>query len=429
MAIGPIDYLGAMPQQDFLRDIQGGLQLGLGIRQAQQAEAEKARALQMQQQYQTEVSQYLAKPTAQGAAALATKYPSNREAILEGWKTVDSQQQKDEITAANEVYAALTNGRTDVATQRIEQRIAALDASGGDSTEEKALLGMLKENPTQATGYLGLVLAQLDDKFAANHAALGQERRAETEAPAKLSKLEAEAQSAATAAKFADSKAAQDLVKGGWEISKLQNDIQIARQNTAIAATNAAIARETNGIKRQENQIKLQELIQKRDTAVREKAAEVESSRASIDNMLNTADRIIATSVDPKTGKPTGVIKAAAGPIDAAFPTFQTDVADLEALVETLGSQAFMAQIPALKGMGALSNAEGEKLQASLQNFSLKQSPERFVENVKEAQRIVMKVRKNLSAKFGVPDSVPDTPAAGAPEADIDALVKKYGGR
>jgi len=152
---------------------------------------------------------------------------------------------------------------------------------------------------------------------------------------------------------------------------------------------------------------------------VREKVAEVENARATMDNMLNTADRILKT--------PKSVVGSAAGPVSARMPTISQDTADFEELVTTLGSQSFLAQIPNIKGMGALSNAEGEKLQAALQNFSLRQSPERLLENVREAQRLIMKGRSTLAKRTGMPDSIPDTPAASPSGANIEALLKKYG--
>ena len=68
-------------------------------------------------------------------------------------------------------------------------------------------------------------------------------------------------------------------------------------------------------------------------------------------------------------------------------------------MVENLDAQSFMAMIPQMKGTGALSDAEGKKLAASLQNFSLKQSPEQLMSSVKEAQRLMLKARKNPDGK------------------------------
>jgi hypothetical protein len=84
--------------------------------------------------------------------------------------------------------------------------------------------------------------------------------------------------------------------------------------------------------------------------------------------------------------------------------------------------------------MGQLSNAEGEKLQSALQSLSLKQSPERLMENIREAQRLMLKARGNIEARYGAAPSVPDTPAArtaapvapGAPVRSVDDLVRQY---
>jgi hypothetical protein len=257
------------------------------------------------------------------------------------------------------------------------------------------------------------------EKFTETFTKLQNEQRSAEKAPFELTEAQAKAQKAAVDAKFAESNAATDLQKKGWDITKIQEDIKVAKENSRIAALNAATSREGNQLKKVELATKLQEAHDKRDELVRTKAADVESARGNMDNMLNTADRILKT--------PMGVVGAAAGPISSRMPTTSQDTADFEALVETLGSQSFLAQIPNIKGMGALSNAEGEKLQAALQNFSLKQSPEHLLENVKEAQRLILKGRANLTKRYGVPEVIPDTPAAAPSGNEIDALLKKYG--
>jgi hypothetical protein len=215
-----------------------------------------------------------------------------------------------------------------------------------------------------------------------------------------------EAQSAAVAAKFAESKAAMELTKQGFDITKIQEDIKINKENARIAAMNSQIARENNDLRRQELVLKRQEAEEKRDTVVREKAADLQSALSNIDNMLNTADRVLATPKD--------VIGAAAGPVSSRTLTLRQSTADFEELIATLGSQAFLAQIPNIKGMGSLSNAEGAKLEAALQSFSLRQSPERLIENVTEAQRLLNKARINVTDRSGLPGRRADRPASAA---------------
>jgi hypothetical protein len=213
-----------------------------------------------------------------------------------------------------------------------------------------------------------------------------------------------EAQSAAVAAKFAESKAAMELTKQGFDITKIQEEIEINKKNARIAAMNSQIARENNDLRRQELLLKRQEAEEKRDTIVREKAADLQSALTNIDNMLNTADRVLAT--------PKNVVGAAAGPVSSRSLTVRQSTADFEELIRTLGSQAFLAQIPNMVSKGSLSDAEGAKLEASLQSFSLRQSPERLLENVTEAQRLLTKGRKNLIDRSGLPGRRADRPAS-----------------
>jgi hypothetical protein len=262
-----------------------------------------------------------------------------------------------------------------------------------------------KVTPQATEDYFGYITSQMPggDKVIDSAIKLSAERRAAAKAPFELTQEQAKAEKAAVEAKFAESNAVVDLTKKGWDITKIQEDIKIAKQNANIAALNAATAKETNALKRQENELKLQDMIDKRDATVRQVTAEVESARGDMDNFLNTANRILQT--------PKEVINSATGPIASRLPTTGQATADFEGLVETLGSQAFMSQIPKMKGSGALSEREGDKLQASLQNLSLKQSPERLIENVKESMRLIEKARKTLSIKSGLPDTPSDIPS------------------
>ena len=95
-----------------------------------------------------------------------------------------------------------------------------------------------------------------------------------------------------------------------------------------------------------------------------------------------------------------------------------------QALIDTLGSQAFLAQIPNIKGMGALSNAEGEKLQSAFQNLGRTQSEAQFRANLDEASRLLKKGREALAKSSGVPLGKPDTPAAPGARPPIDSFFK-----
>lgn len=419
---GPIDY--TIQQPDLAGSLLGGIQGAQQLRASQDAIAAREAAQAKQQQYSEDLQNYLSAPSARGASAMIAKYPESQKALAASFD-IYNKDQKDEIfKAGTEAYSAIRNGRPDVAASILDQRIKAAENSGQDTKDLESLKQSLQRDPNATGAGLALTMSALNPD---GWSKIASEQRSQAMAPAELSLAQSKANKAATDAKFAESAAVQDLAKGGWEIQKLANDINISKLNSQIAAMNAETARQGNAIKSQGNNIKLQELqlnlqdkVAKRDKAVQEKAAEVTSARGSIDNFLNTADRVLQTDPD--------VISSAAGPVSSKIPTFSADTADFEELLNTLSSQAFMSQIPAMKGLGALSEKEGDKLQTSLQNLSLRQSPERLMENVKEAQRLILKSRENLTNKYGVPDVTPDTPAAAPTPNRIDALLQKYGG-
>lgn len=415
-----------MPLIDYnIRNPSDAILSGLNISSSlNQIEVEKAAAI-TQKQMTADINSVMSKgaPSASDFAGLVVKYPQFNEQFQQAWGMMGGEQQRNRISQMSDVYATLESGNIDVAKQILETQAQAAENSGDErgAKAARALISTIELNPATARTSVGLRLASAmgPEKFTETFTKLQSERREAAIDPSTLSLAQAKAKKAAVAANFAESEAAVDLQKKGWDIYKIQEDTKIAKENSRIAAIAAVIKREQNDLKKQELQQKLDDMKLKRDAAVREKVAAVESANANIDNMLNTADRILQT--------PAGVIGDATGPIESRLPTFDEDVADFEALIETIDAQAFLAQIPNITGMGALSDAEGKKLAAALQNFSLKQSSGRLMENVREAQRLLLKARTNISNKHGIPESIPDTPAAETSPADVDALLKKYG--
>ena len=430
MPLEPINYMTNQPNQgsDFLQ----GLKLAQVMKEIGTQRDAEQQAAELKVQYASDLKSAFDNPTPESFAMLSTKYPTQREAFKQSFEMLEAPKKAAELQTTGQVYTALLNNKPEIANGIISEQITALENSGKDASKLKKIQETIAQDPQTATGIAGFMLSNMmgQKEFKDYQDALGaagKETREKGLFPAKLEEAVGKgkeatyvAQTAAVKAKFAESDAAQDLVKKGWDIKKIQSDIDIAKINSKIAAMNAATNRETNSLKLQELRLKMGEMQQKRDDTVREKIATVESTRSSMDNFLNTADRILKT--------PKGTVRSATGPISARMLTLSADTADFEELVTTLGSQAFMAQIPIMKGTGALSDAEGAKLYTSLQNLNLRQSPERLMQNVKEAQRLIMKARRNVSTKYGVPDSVPNTPEATTSPQNIDALLKKYGG-
>ena len=450
MAIGPIDYTSAFGQQggpfgQVLQGLQAGSQFAAIEQQraAQQAAIEAQRqktaaeeaAMRRQQQINDAVAGLVANPnrTFSDYERVAILLPEKEAASLRAnFEGLSKERQASDLAFSGQVLAAFNSKAPQVGVSLLRER-AAGERNAGREQQARAFetwADIAERDPESASATIGTLVSVLPggDKVIESVGKVQGQRREAALFPATMKKAEAEANTAAVAAKFAESKAVSELALRDAQIRGLAVDEQIKRQNVAIAAMNARTAAEGNAIKRQELQQRLREMEDKRDSLVREKTAELESARGNIDNMLNTADRVLNT--------PMSVVGAAAGPVSARLPTAFQSTADFEALVETLGSQAFLAQIPNIKGMGQLSNAEGDKLQAALQNFSLKQSPEQLMRNVREAQRLLLKARRNIEGRYGAQPSVPDTPAAttaaprpgAATPQTVDDLVRRYGG-
>jgi len=415
----PYDYtlnVGASPVQSLAQ----GAQIGFGLRQMQdaQAQAEAQRAAQAQMKADLyEASQDISK-----MPGVMARYPQLADKLKHGWDAMNTAQQQANLAHGGEVLSALQIGRPDVAADVLRNQAAALRNSGDEQGAKlhEAMAQAAETAPDQLKAATALRIAAVPggDKVIQGIATMGAEKRAEDKAPAELTEAQAKAQSAAVAAKFAESNAVIDLQRKGWDIKKIQEDIDIAKQNSRIAAMNAQTARINSDTQRQELQLKIDEAKQKRDELIRTKTGEAEQGAASIDNALNTIERLkkspalndVVGSIEGASYYPTQA--AAAANALNPFSSSGDDRADAIALIETLSSQNFLSQVPMMKGTGNLSDAEGKKLEKALQSLSRQQSEKQFRENLDEAARLLNKGRENLSRRTGVPLAKPDTPAA-----------------
>lgn len=206
MATQPINYLAMFPQQDFLRDIQGGLQLGVGLRQIQDQRAAQERALALQQQYEQDTQSAMANPTPQAFAALAVKYPQHREAFKQGWETLSADQQAVELRDMTTLAATLKSNRPDVAIKKIDERITRMKNTGQPTDQLQFLRDQVEKDPRAAYGSVLQVLSGVPGGDKALTNLISAEK-----APAELEKAEEEAKIKKVEAKFAQPKAEADI--------------------------------------------------------------------------------------------------------------------------------------------------------------------------------------------------------------------------
>jgi hypothetical protein len=196
----------------------------------------------------------------------------------------------------------------------------------------------------------------------------------------------------------------------------LQRDIQKRGQDITMRGQNMtdARARESNEINRglkdvqlQKNQIELRQMNQVNDRAA-----------GSLDNAISTIDRIYKVTKD-SSGK---VVKEEQHPGLSAVVGMKnpfggdlgyakipgTRAANFQAELDTLNSQVFLQNIQAMRGMGALSNMEGMKVEAAIGALKESQDETQFKDNVLRVRETLAKFRdavKQDSAQQPQPQS------------------------
>lgn len=437
----PIDYgvQIADPTQAFL----GAFKTGAVIQEAGLKQQQQQQVLEQQKLIQAQFTKIRSPDaTVEDVANLAMILPKDQsQALRDSFALRTDAQKQNTLNATGKIVSAFFAGENDIAANLIDQQATAkknsgdveganflttfrditninpkasqefftaqlLQLPGGDKIVEK-IIKLKGEQRTAQLQPAALKKAVADADAAVAEAITKQATatNAAEKAAADAAKAKADAEKAQVDADFARANAVLDAEKKRADITKTAEDILIAKEDNRIKALNAAAAKELNAVKRDEILQRREDATAKRDQAKRDQDSLLGNQLSSIDNFLNTAIRATNTPLD--------VREAATGTISSRFiPTLRDATVDYEGLIETLGAQAFLAQIPQIKGTGSLSENEGNKLQASLQNLSLKQSPERLQENINEAVRLLTKARENIVTRSGKAAAPPDTPAS-----------------
>gem|GEM_PF-5039666 len=155
-----------------------------------------------------------------------------------------------------------------------------------------------------------------------------------------------------------------------------------------------------------EGKAKQQDIDQKTQSqqqSQQDRKTAVQGQISTVDQALASVGKLLGTKVDPKnpngprTDEDKGLVKAVG--IRSVIPTVPgSPAADFEARNETLKAQTFLPQVSLLKGMGALSNTEGEKLGASIASLSTKQSPDAYRKSLQIIENTFKQTRDRLKS-------------------------------
>ncbi|EOT6782323.1 phage DNA ejection protein [Escherichia coli] len=326
---------------------------------------------------------------------LMTKYPGQLEKIQSGMKWADEDQRNSIGTLA--AGARLAASSPEAMQSWLQNNAKALARVGVDPNN---VAQMYQQNPSgfgEFVDHLGMAALGPIDYFNVQDKMAGREidrgRLAET---------------------IRSNQAGEALTARG-------QDIQIRGQN--ISAQNAALSREIQRaelqekaldrqIARESNQLKLEELKQKQ-ADVRQKADIARADRqaaaqGAVDTFSTALDSLNEIEQSPGLSKAVG--------IRSAFPTVPgSDAANFEARLDTFKAQTFLPMVQSLKGMGALSDAEGKKLSDAVGALSPKMSEKAFRDSIGKIRNQLESKLSTVKKQFDYQEPVQNTPAQQSP--------------
>ncbi|QMF26080.1 phage DNA ejection protein [Escherichia coli] len=321
---------------------------------------------------------------------LMTKYPGQLEKIQSGMKWADEDQRNSIGTLA--AGARLASSSPEAMQSWLQNNAKELTRVGVDPN---SVAQMYQQNPSgfgEFVDHLGMAALGPIDYFNVQDKMAGREidrgRLAET---------------------IRSNQAGEALTARG-------QDIQIRGQN--ISAQNAALSREIQRaelqekaldrqIARESNQLKLEELKQKQ-ADVRQKADIARADRqaaaqGAVDTFSTALDSLNEIEQSPGLSKAVG--------IRSAFPTVPgSDAANFEARLDTFKAQTFLPMVQSLKGMGALSDAEGKKLSDAVGALSPKMSEKAFRDSIGKIRNQLESKLSTVKKQFDYQEPVQNTP-------------------
>ena len=348
-----------------------------------------------QAQRQKEFQQAYANAYASGDRSalrqLATQYPDQIESVRKGMGFIDEDQRNSIGTLA--AGARLASSSPEAMQSWLQNNAKELTRVGVDPNN---VAQMYQQNPSgfgEFVDHLGMAALGPIDYFNVQDKMAGREidrgRLAET---------------------IRSNQAGEALTARG-------QDIQIRGQN--ISAQNAALSREIQRaelqekaldrqIARESNQLKLEELKQKQ-ADVRQKADIARADRqaaaqGAVDTFSTALDSLNEIEQSPGLSKAVG--------IRSAFPTVPgSDAANFEARLDTFKAQTFLPMVQSLKGMGALSDAEGKKLSDAVGALSPKMSEKAFRDSIGKIRNQLESKLSTVKKQFDYQEPVQNTPA------------------
>lgn len=436
MATGPIDYRLDIvdPFTQAAQGYQQGMQMFAANNaiQAQKAEDERKKQAEMQQQaMQKDLLNFSQIPnkTAKDYSDIISRYPSLAEPYQKSWEMLDTGQRQQALSTAGQVMSAIKTNNPSVAQDILEEQAVAYDNSGDKQSalNMRRMKSMISKDPNSiyaSLGFFGNAVSPED--FAPIMEKLGANAREDQKLPIEIAKTQAET----------------------GKIKAETNDIPLAATDRAQGVKNQAQQIEYD------NQYKYDQLgqLDRQFYDGLDKTERIEADRLRARKSETTIQRM--ERLEKAEGLAVSSKNAADASVNAARLaniTAENGGAYWDRLwrivpgssensfvkdIETLKSQVFLSQIDKMRGLGALTEKEGDALKSSIASLDINQGPKRVQENLTQIARIMAEAAKSASRKTKIyatrgqgyaPDVVEAARTLGIPPEEAQKFVNDHG--
>ncbi|MBN6636247.1 phage DNA ejection protein [Escherichia coli] len=327
---------------------------------------------------------------------LASQYPEQFDAVRNGMKFVDEDQRSTVGTLA--ASARLAASSPEAMMSWLQNNSSELTRAGVDPLD---VAKMYQQNPqgfTEFVDHLGMAALGPIDYFNVQDKMVGRQQDQQ---------------------RINETIRNNDMTNArGWASNNIaQQNVNLRRMELEDKKYDRLIANETNALKLAELQDKRLQNQQAMEQAKRDKA---DAYNSGMDNLSRTIET--ATKVLNSPGF-TGYFGTNLNPLSSRFIP-GTEAADTETLVDTLKSQGFLSGIQQMKGMGALSNAEGQKVMDAIGSLSPNQSEKSARAAIKTIIKTTEMAQKRMQQKYGK-----DIQPSQQKLSDDDLINKYLGGQ
>jgi len=418
----PYDYSLNIPSP--LQAFGQAFNVGAAGQKAKEAREARELALERQEEGNRLVNEYLETPAGQRtydqALRIGMYNPQFAELAQKQFDALSEQQQQSAFTDATQIHTALQNvltGETDfeILDQILDRRVQATKGNPGLNKMWSDARELARTDPDAAELMVASRIATLPGgkDYFATMKTRGEEARAAALQPGKIKEL-------ADKVRFQEFEGFQNLAEAGVDImAMVADDSEIRGPLQQIAKRQGQLnLAERAGNARAAEKLEL-EIAALKDAAqekAQTKVNDVSNALAGSEDLIGFIDKIIKAGGDPKdTGS---ALHETTGSYAGALPTLYQPNVNFEAMINTLKSKIYLDKVALMRGTGPLSDREGLKLETAMRSLELRQSPQRFYDNLLEIQKLAVDNQALIKDKYGDMSKI-QAVASGAPRTPL----------